>query len=106
MKLKHSVKLAGLTPQMVLAAVIAQSIYARYGQKVTVTSANDSTHGANSLHSRGGECRAIDLRTNDFFGDKHALRDALKEALGPEFDVVFEGEGTPNEHMHIEWDPK
>ena len=105
MRLKHGASLKDLTPQMALAAIIVRDVYFDLdkGASCTITSVNDSKHSEHSLHYKG---RALDIRTHDFEGDKHQLLHELKEALGPEFDVVFEGEGTPNEHMHVEYDPK
>ena len=105
MKLKYSVKLTDLSPQMALAASIVSSVYRDLdaGASCTITSANDSKHSANSWHYKG---RALDFRTHDFQSDKHQLLHELKEALGPQFDVLLEGEGTPNEHIHVEYDPK
>ena len=103
MRLKHGVSLKDLTPQMALAAIVVREVYRELDPKCscTVTSGNDSKHGANSLHGKG---RALDYRTHDFGGDKQQLLHELREALGPEFDVVLEGEGTPNEHIHAELD--
>ena len=82
----------------------------RYGDQIllqdaecTITSANDSKHSEKSLHYNG--C-ALDFRTKDYAGDKQALRDRIKAALGPDFDVVLEALGEDNEHIHVEYDPK
>ena len=101
MKLKPGVRLEGLSPQMALAALIVQSCYD--SASCTITSANDGQHSEKSLHYSGN---ALDFRTKDYFGDKRMLVNAVRKALGPEFDVVFEDEGTPNEHLHVEYDPK
>lgn len=103
MRLKSGVKLAGLTPQMVLGCIVINDTYAELGSECTITSCNDSKHSEASLHYKGN---AVDCRTRDFAGDKQQLFKELKEALGPEFDVVFEGLGTDNEHIHVEFDPK
>jgi len=105
MRLKYNVSLKGLSPQMALAAAIVDSVYRELdpGASCTITSANDSKHGEHSLHYKG---MALDFRTHDFTGDKQQLIHVLKEALGPQFDVLLEGEGTPNEHVHAEFDPK
>ena len=105
MKLKHGVRLAGLTPQMALAAIVVREVYRSLDPQCscTLTSANDSKHSDASLHYKG--C-ALDFRTHDFTGDKQELLHELREALGPEFDVLLEGEGTPQEHIHAEWDTK
>lgn len=105
MQLKPGVGLADLAPQMVLAATIVNALMVKQDPlcSCTITSGNDSTHGEHSLHYKG---RALDFRTHDFRGDKGLLRDAVKAALGPDFDVVLEALGEPNEHLHVEYDPK
>lgn len=102
--LKGSVKLTGLSPQIVVALIVASSIAEDMGLDLVVTSANDSKHGANSLHYKGA---AIDLRTKNM-PDPQRGQFVLKVrgCLTPDFDVVFEGEGTDNEHLHVEFDPK
>lgn len=100
MKLKSGVRLADLSPQMVLAALIVDQLC---GGQSMITSANDSKHRDASLHYKG---RALDFRTHDYAGDKHLLRDNVKEQLGADFDIVLEAEGTDNEHLHVEYDPK
>lgn len=99
MKLKPGVKLTGLSPQMALAALIVRDCYG--GGECTITSANDGTHSALSFHYKGN---ALDFRTKDYAGNKQALVTKIKEALGPEFDVVLESLGKENEHIHVEWD--
>ena len=34
------------------------------------------------------------------------LRVAVATNLGPDFDVVLEDKDGPNEHLHVEYDPK
>ena len=102
--LKLGVDLRGLHPCWGIAFPIIQRIFNRRGYECIVTSANDSKHGPNSLHYKG---KALDLRTKHVpMMDKLPVIKELKESLGPQFDVVFEAEGTVNEHAHIEWDPK
>ena len=101
MILKAGVRLAGLQPQMVLAAMVVNEIYG--DTECVITSANDSKHSAASLHYKG--C-ALDFRTHNYTNDKVYLRDKIKAALGQDFDVVLEAVGTPNEHLHVEYDPK
>ena len=103
MRLKTGVKLKLLSPQICLANQVVESIYARHEAECTITSANDSIHSASSFHYKG---TALDYRTRDFLGNKQELLGEIKEALGPEFDVLLEDEDGPNEHIHIEWDPK
>lgn len=103
LQLKPGVHLAKLSPQMALAATIVHSIYARNNAICTITSANDSTHMAGSLHYSGN---ALDFRTKNYVASKTLLIEAIKEALGQDFDVIFEAEGTENEHLHLEWQQK
>lgn len=104
LSLKPGVKLQMLQPQCVLALMICASVYESMGaQTCVVTSINDGKHSDLSLHYEG---YAFDLRTKDFQGDGLALRDAIAEALGRNFDVVLESIGKPNEHLHVEYDPK
>lgn len=85
---------------------------------LVVTSAADGRHSAGSLHYVG---RAFDIRT---LGDRpggikvpdsielgeggayidraaHAWAGRMRQQLGPDYDVVVEGN-----HIHAEWDPK
>lgn len=103
MKLKIGVRLKDLSPQMVMAALIIYSIYYDRGIECVITSANDSKHSTNSLHYKGN---ALDIRTRNWDGDKKWLREEIDDCLGQDFDVVLEGLGTENEHLHVEYDPK
>ena len=105
--LKPGVGLDDLCPQMVLAITIAEGVWALLGiGELVVTSVNDGVHAGGarpSLHPLG---RAADLRTQTLApGDRAKAAADLAHRLGPEFDVLHEGIGTPNEHIHIQWDP-
>jgi len=103
--LKPGVKLAGIRPELVLAIYEARELWMLMTMsEFVITSVTDGTHSANSLHYSG---RAFDMRTKPAPGDLVVrYRDRLRATLGSEFDVVLEGQGTPNEHIHVEWDPK
>lgn len=101
MRLKPGVKLTNLSPQITLAAVIAYGVYREHDTEFVITSCNDGKHKEDSFHYKGN---AIDIRTKNFFGDKHALRLEIAQRLGTDFDVLFEGEGTESEHLHLEYD--
>jgi hypothetical protein len=106
--LKHGVRLIGLTPQIAVAIVIAGGVYDREGLECVVTSLADGKHMRGSLHYVGA---AVDFRLpdkNELGGTEgealalaENLRQRLAEALGPDFDVVDEGD-----HLHAEWQPK
>ena len=109
--IKPGVDIRGLQPQMVLAYVMAQPIYDKYGYPCVITSGVDSKHGINSLHPKG---LALDLRTNHIKDTMvtSMVCQEIKEALGPQFDVVFEpdewedGKQVKWQHIHVEFDPK
>ncbi len=65
-----------------------------------ITSGNDSAHMKGSRHFSD---EAIDVRTKTFTSAyKRTLRKRFEDALGPQFRVLLEGEGTTNEHMHAQ----
>lgn len=105
MKLKAGVRLGGIVPQLVMAALIVERVFQRYGVECVITSANDSKHSTESWHYKG---RALDFRTkyDNLNGMEDDLRNDVKAALGDDFDVVMEAVGTENEHLHLEYDPK
>lgn len=97
------------TTEILRAIVVVAGVCDGFGVRCTVTSMQDGRHSANSLHYRGGICRAFDLRTRDeapgyrqWSADlKHDLATACRNALGRDYDVVVEAD-----HIHIEYDPK
>lgn len=103
LQLKPGVHLAKLSPQMALATIVVHSIYAKNNAICTITSANDSTHMAGSLHYAGN---ALDFRTKNYVASKTMLIEEIKQALGPDFDVILEAVDTDNEHAHIEYQPR
>lgn len=118
MKLKdNSVRMRDLQPQTALAAMIVNSLLPTFGFKdIVITSLNDGTHMKDSLHYKG--C-AIDFRTHDWTPPRISLEPTLlrkdelekvrlsvKGALGVDFDVIIEDSDGPNEHMHVEYQPK
>ena len=99
MKLKSNVRLVDLKPQCVLAILVANDVYNKFGRELVVTSIDDSVHGPASLHPSGF---AFDLRTSYFRVDQiDPVEAALKAALTDDFDILYEGD-----HFHIEYDPK
>jgi hypothetical protein len=78
--------------------------------RAVITSAQDSTHSSKSFHygtEGDARCRAVDLRSKNIpHGVAAEIIQDLREQLGPHFDVLYEGVGTDNEHIHIELDMK
>ena len=70
-----------------------------------ITSGNDSTHRDGSLHYQE---RALDFRGNNITDAQGiALQNAVREILGPGYDVLFETfpNSPSNDHLHVEYDP-
>ena len=54
-----------------------------------------------------GTGEALDIRTKQLTrSERVGLVDALRRRLGPDYDVVLEDVGGPNEHLHCERDVK
>ena len=107
-KIKPGVTLHVMTPQIVLALGVADEVYKMFGQDCWITSINDGVHlGApvwgDSLnpHMLG---KAVDLRTQNIPAERRgALYHYLKDALGSSFVCLFEHQGLPQEHIHIQF---
>lgn len=95
-ELKAGVELSGLSPQMVMAALVVCSL-AEGEETVVVTSGSDSYHSSKSKHYRGD---ALDFRTRNR-PDAEAWAERVKAALGRDFDVILE-----ETHLHVEYDPR
>ena len=70
----------------------------------TVTSGNDSLHMVGSKHYSD---EALDFRTHDLTrANAEKLCAVALLRLGAGYQGFVENPGTPNEHLHIEYDPK
>uniref|UniRef100_UPI00146D1F8A hypothetical protein n=1 Tax=Desulfovibrio aminophilus TaxID=81425 RepID=UPI00146D1F8A len=80
-------------------------IFKEHGAEVVITSANDSKHMQNSLHYKN---LAVDIRgKKDTHETMNAIRKSLQDALGPDYDVLYETYKNKDlNHIHIEYDPK
>lgn len=96
MKLKVGVDLRGVKPEIVVAMMVCEPIISKHAEFV-VTSVCDGKHMHGSKHYEG---LAMDIRTREIPASmlKPCLEE-LKEALGPQYDVVLEGD-----HIHLEHD--
>jgi hypothetical protein len=105
MRLKSTVQLHGLTPQAVLAMLVADEVYEANGFELIVTSCNDLEHSPKSLHQHG---RAFDSRVRHIAD--HDVRERIRQEISqklPGFDVLLEEypDHPDNDHIHVEWDP-
>lgn len=107
--LKSNVDLRKLAPQWAIGYPIIAECFNRRGYSCVVTNGNERTaeqlaKTPTTKHPEGG---ALDFRTRHVpIIDKLPLIAAIRNCLGPQWDVVFENEGTDQEHCHIEFDPK
>jgi len=67
-----------------------------------ITSIQDGQHSAGSLHPFG---LAFDVRLNNIAFNHEQLRAEVAAIAGGAFDVVHEYHGTPEDHLHTEFDP-
>jgi protein-tyrosine-phosphatase len=95
MMLKAGVRVKGIQTEILLAAMIADTICQKHGVEFVITSAGDGVHSINSLHYKG---QAIDIRSRDMKSPELIAKE-LAEALGDEYDVVLE-----KDHIHVEFD--
>jgi hypothetical protein len=71
--------------------------------EVVVTAGSDGEHMEGSRHYT---YQAIDVRSKTMTPDaKLAFRLALLRELGPNYLVLLEGAGGPNEHFHVQFKP-
>ncbi len=97
--LKPGVRLTGLRPELVIAVIAAERVYAKAGHDFTITAGIDGKHSTGSLHYSGA---ALDLRTRDVpAADVPMLAAQIRDCLGADFDVVIE-----NDHLHLEFQVK
>ncbi|AYQ58123.1 hypothetical protein [Microviridae sp.] len=101
MKIKESVKIEGISAELVLIIGICEKIYHKINPKyeITITSVTDGKHSRNSLHYVG---KALDIRTYDMNKDeKNMFITEVKTVLYNWVDIIDEGD-----HIHIEYNKK
>jgi len=104
LRFKSSVSIRALEPQLLVALLLAEQVYAAEGIECVVTSGDDPGHKPGSLHDVG---LALDLRSKHVHpASKPRVVAALRETLVPlGFEVLFEYPGEEREHVHVEFDP-
>lgn len=98
MLLKKGVRLLGVKPELLIGLMVADTIYNKNDEELTVTSIVDGKHSRTSKHYLGF---GADLRTNDIDEDTVALITAQLKRQLPEFYILLEHKGTQNEHIHM-----
>lgn len=98
LSIKPGVRIRGISNEMLLGIMVAQSVFENFKEDMTITSITDGDHKAGSLHHTG---EAVDLRSRDIEGNVLVQIVAqLRQHLGGYFDVVVE-----TDHIHVEYDP-
>ncbi len=101
---KNKVVFNRLLPEIYNLFPIIEEVWNHFNQVPVITSANDGKHMQGSRHYTD---QAIDLRSKTLTDEQkqYALAE-LRRRAGPDYDILLEGDGTPNAHFHIEWDRK
>lgn len=71
--------------------------------EIWITSVQDGKHKSQSLHNAG---RAVDIRSKIYPPEKvQQVVDEFKAVYDSEYDLIWESQGRPWEHLHLEYDP-
>ena len=104
LSLKAGVRLHGIRPELVVALVVCEGVFREAGYDFIVTSGTDGQHMRGSAHYDGS---AVDGRLHHIpEAQRTTLVDQCRDRLGDDYDVLLEGAGTNNVHVHVEVDPK
>ena len=97
MRLKPGVRALGLKPEILLAIMVAESVF--LPDELVITSITEGRHSRGSEHYTG---MAFDARIRDV-GKSRAkeITRNIHVGLGDDYDVVLE-----ETHLHVEFDPK
>jgi len=104
---KQGTEVEVLTDGLLLGVLgLAHVMHGVLGARVLViTSVNDGKHKPGSLHYSGN---AVDIRSKTWPRDKvlECVQTFKQSPDGSRYDLIFESVGTPNEHLHLEFDPQ
>lgn len=91
----------GAKAEILCVIPLLMEIFRNHDHPFVITSLTEGTHSLNSLH-RFGLAVDVDFREDQFTPQQGQwIIDDIARALGPDYDVVFEGN-----HIHVEYDPK
>jgi len=103
---KEGVNIRGTCPEILEGQMVVNEVLAQYGYITFVTCGREGSHSWTSRHYDG---RARDYRSKHIHRDMLPhVRNEIKSRLKPlrDFDFILEGLNGPNEHFHLEWQPK
>lgn len=95
MLLKAGVTIAFLRPEIRKKMAFMAKVYQDHGEELVITSTNEGTHSAGSLHYAN---LAVDIRLPKT--SRVGILTELKKGFGKDYDIVLE-----RDHIHIEYDP-
>ncbi|MDD2777565.1 MAG: hypothetical protein PHI16_01540 [Methanocellales archaeon] len=96
MLIKAGVDISRLTRETRKALSFCDRLLSSFNYELIITSTYEGNHSAGSLHYCN---QAFDFRKPP--DHIHEIVIALKEMLGPDYDIIVE-----KDHIHIEYDPK
>lgn len=105
-KIGPKARIQGLRPELNVANLTLDGILRQHGNLTMIlTHALDGVHSRASIHYMGG---AEDLV---FVGEvtaevKVKIHEEFVASVGQDFDILLEDAGKPNEHIHVEFQPK
>ena len=87
---------------VILAALANEAQRLQLPRDVVITAVSDGEHSRNSRHYFG---HAVDVRSKNFPNAeaKRVFLQRVLTRLGEGYWGLLEDEGTPNEHLHLEW---
>ena len=89
---KGTVRLAGIKPEIIMACLIIEPIFAKFGVDLVITAGTD---GEGAKHKAG---EAINLRSQDFVKSYwKAIAENVNAVLGVEYDFTIE-----DDHFHLQ----
>lgn len=89
---------------MLIALRVVEEEFSHYMLDTIVTAGSDGQHMQGSLHYKG---LALDFRTKHAAGIMNGIFLAIQKRLQPlGFDVLWESQNLPDEHLHCEYQPK
>lgn len=105
MRLKPNCKYEFINQAIADATLVCYHVLNKHGYEFVKTSIADGEHGEGSLHPSG---EAFDFRSKHIplVERKKAILKEIQESLTQDFDVLLENIGEPNEHFHLEYQPK
>jgi hypothetical protein len=103
-RLKPGASVDGTRPVLWWGVAIAAQVFEAHGADLVITSGTDGVHKPGSIHYEG---EAFDARSHSLPDEiKSAVLVELGRALGPDWDVILEHPDGPDEHYHLEHDPR